>query len=207
MENNIYRNKPAIKICGLTKVSEAELLKKYKVEYAGMVLFVEKSKRDISPAMAREIKKALGSIRSVAVTVSPTLLQVKEIEALGVDYIQIHGELKEEIYHSIQTPILRAFNVTNLPCFETEKALEKIEGFVFDGVKAGSGKTFDWRVMQTIDCGHKLNILAGGLKEENVREAITFVHPDVVDVSSGVEGESGKSEEKIKRFVNAVRTI
>lgn len=48
-------------------------------------------------------------------------------------------------------------------------------------------------------------VLAGGLNCNNIRQAIESVHPDIVDVSSGVEGESQKDKDKVKRFVNLVR--
>ncbi len=59
----------------------------------------------------------------------------------------------------------------------------------------------------------KLIFLAGGLHGGNVREAIERVHPDVVDVSSGVEKDTAASDgavikdrEKIKEFIRKVRT-
>lgn len=205
MEDNLCREVPAIKVCGLTLVYEADLLKRYQVDYAGMILFVPKSKRNITIDKAREIIKALGNIKKVLVTVSPTLEQIKEMDALKADYIQIHGTLDQNVYQSIQTPILRAFNISDLEEFERVKNLDKIAGFVFDGANAGSGKTFDWNLVKHFDCGNKLYFLAGGLHDKNVEEAIRFLHPDVVDVSSGVEGENGKDKEKIAAFVAAVR--
>ena len=76
-----------------------------------------------------------------------------------------------------------------------------------DAPDFGSGKTFDWG---TGDIKIKPNlkfILAGGLNASNVAEGIRIFGPNIVDVSSGVEGEHGKSREKIAEFVNAVRKI
>ena len=73
-----------IKICGLTSTKEAEYLNDNNVDFAGMVMFFPKSKRNINEDKATEIINALDkSIKKVAVTVSPTLEQVKIIEKLG----------------------------------------------------------------------------------------------------------------------------
>lgn len=50
-------------------------------------------------------------------------------------------------------------------------------------------------------------MLAGGLTADNVSEGIRIFEPDIVDVSSGVENETGKDEEKIRRFVEQVKNI
>ena len=76
--NEDMREKTKIKICGLTKTCEAEYLNKNKVDFAGVVLFYEKSKRNVSTEAAKEIIKALSNdIEAVAVMVSPTLEQVR----------------------------------------------------------------------------------------------------------------------------------
>lgn len=74
-----------IKICGLTSPEEAALLPPDRVDYAGMVLFCPKSRRNITIEKAREIMKALPpEIKKTAVTVSPTSEQVKLIEEAGL---------------------------------------------------------------------------------------------------------------------------
>lgn len=196
-----------IKICGITSPEEAEYLTKNQVDYMGIVLFYPKSKRNKSLSEAREILKSLAAytIKKVAVTVSPTIQQVREIEALGFDYIQIHGTLSKEAFDEIHIPILRAFNVNDLNLYEVYHNCPKIHGYVFDAAIPGGGKTFDWSILSQFPRDDKLFILAGGLHADNVGEAIEKVRPDVVDVSSGVEGAKGKDALKIKEFVENVK--
>ncbi len=197
-----------IKICGITESNEAEYLNKNKVDFAGFVLFYPKSKRNISIEKAKSIFPYLNKeIKTVAVTVSPDMRQLKEIETAGFDYIQVHGNLSQELINTAQIPILKAFNEIDTKEYEFYHNCDKITGYVFDAGEPGSGKTFDWNKLKDISCGGKTVILAGGLTPENVKAAIDFVEPDAVDVSSGVEKDRGlgKDPEKIESFVNAVR--
>lgn len=197
-----------IKICGLTGPMEAEYVNAVQADYIGMVLFFEKSKRNITIEQASEIMKALHpQIKKVAVVVSPTLAQAKQIEAAGFDYIQIHGELKNEILEQTSIPILRAFNVKDIDLYEQYQQSDRIAGYVFDAVKPGSGQVFDWNLIEAIPRDEKLFLLAGGLHAGNVADAIHYVQPDGVDVSSGVEytDRPGKDPAKIQAFVKAVR--
>lgn len=69
-------------------------------------------------------------------------------------------------------------------------------------------KTFDWKLVDNIPRDEKLLLLAGGLNPDNVRMAIEAVHPDGVDVSSGVENDdgAGKNADKIRAFAIAVES-
>lgn len=197
-----------IKICGLTSPAEARFLNENHVDFAGMVLFFPKSKRNISIEQAKEIMAALDtSIKRVAVVVSPSIEQIRQIEAAGFDYVQIHGEIPEA-EAAIAIPILKAFNVSDMNSYEKYHNDSRIAGYVFDAIEPGSGKTFDWRLVDNIPRDEKLLLLAGGLNPDNVRMAIEAVHPDGVDVSSGVENDdgAGKNPEKIHNFVVAVKS-
>lgn len=197
-----------IKICGLTSPAEARFLNENHVDFAGMVLFFPKSKRNISIEQAMEIMAALdASIKRVAVVVSPSIEQIRQIEAAGFDYIQIHGEIPET-EAAIAIPIFKAFNVSDMNSYEKYHNDSRIAGYVFDAIEPGSGKTFDWRLVDNIPRDEKLLLLAGGLNPDNVRMAIEAVHPDGVDVSSGVENDdgAGKNPEKIRAFATAVKS-
>lgn len=218
---NIYNNNnkdininssTKVKICGLTSPAEARYLNENHVDFAGMVLFFPKSKRNISIEQAMEIMAALdASIKRVAVVVSPSIEQIRQIEAAGFDYVQIHGEIPEtetEAEAAIAIPILKAFNVSDMGSYEKYHNDSRIAGYVFDAIEPGSGKTFDWKLVDNIPRDEKLLLLAGGLNPDNVRMAIEAVHPDGVDVSSGVENDdkAGKNPEKIHDFVAAVKS-
>lgn len=218
---NIYNNNnkdininsnTKIKICGLTSPAEARYLNENHVDFAGMVLFFPKSKRNISIEQAKDIMAALdASIKRVAVVVSPSIEQIRQIEAAGFDYVQIHGEIPEtetEAEAAIAIPILKAFNVSDMDSYEKYHNDSRIAGYVFDAIEPGSGKTFDWKLVDNIPRDEKLLLLAGGLNPDNVRMAIEAVHPDGVDVSSGVENDdkAGKNPEKIHDFVAAVKS-
>ncbi len=193
-----------VKICGLTNPQEAEYLNRYHADFAGMVLYYPKSKRNITIELAGQIMKCLHkNIKKVAVVVSPTLEQAVEIEKSGFDYIQIHGHIPEHFFEHINIPVLKAFNVTDMDSYEQYHRCEGIAGYVFDAIEPGSGNTFDWSKVSLIPKDEKLLLLAGGLTPDNVAEAIRYVQPDGVDVSTGVECDSGvgKSEEKIRQFI------
>ena len=218
---NIYNNNnkdininsnTKVKICGLTSPAEARYLNENHVDFAGMVLFFPKSKRNISIEQAKDIMAALdASIKRVAVVVSPSIEQVRQIEAAGFDYVQIHGEIPEtetEAEAAIAIPILKAFNVSDMGSYEKYHNDSRIAGYVFDAIEPGSGKTFDWKLVDNIPRDEKLLLLAGGLNPDNVRMAIEAVHPNGVDVSSGVENDDGvgKNPEKIHDFVAAIKS-
>ncbi len=197
-----------VKICGLRSVEEAEYLNKYGADYAGMVLFFPKSKRNIDLSQAKKIIDALEpSIKKVAVVVSPTLKQAKDLCLLGVDIIQVHGKLDMAVYDLISVDIWKAFNIKDMDQYLSYVSLDKIKGFVFDSAEPGSGQAYDRSILSKIQRpADKLFILAGGLRDKNVAQAIADTAPDVVDVSSGVEYTEapGKDPDKVAAFITAV---
>lgn len=193
-----------VKVCGLTDTVEADYLNKNKVDFAGFVLFFPKSKRNISIEKAEQIMAELDeNIKKVAVIVSPDESEIQQINGSGFDYVQIHGEIKDRLLEQIIKPVFKAFNIKDIKNIHKYQNNAKIVGYVFDAAVPGSGKVFDWSILNDIKRDAKTFILAGGLNDSNVREAVKLVNPDVVDVSSGVEYDSGrgKDPEKIKQFI------
>lgn len=197
-----------IKICGLTTKEDARMLNENNVDYVGIVLFYPKSKRNLELEKAREVIQVLKpAIQTVAVTVSPTLEQVEQIQQAGFQLLQVHGILKKEVLQYTKLPILRAFNLSKQSVLGKEEQSDKIVGYVFDGKVPGNGEIFDWSLLKDFHREEKMLMLAGGLSAKNVAEGISYLNPDIVDVSSGVEKVHGigKDEEKIKQFVKAAR--
>ncbi|MBR4343508.1 MAG: phosphoribosylanthranilate isomerase [Lachnospiraceae bacterium] len=236
MESDNFRNRikiPEIKICGITSVREAEYLNEAGVDYAGFV-FYEKSKRHIDVKKAEEIAEHLsGNIIKVAVTVSPQRDFIELLNKTGFDIVQIHGNIERKLFKYINKPVWRAVNIKDISELVSEYAFENItegndsekvgmlkdkeeilpSGLVMDAPDFGSGKTFDWttvgeyrNMLEKLRSRYRL-ILAGGLNGDNVCNGIKFFSPDVVDISSGVEGDKGKDRNKILEFVKAVKSV
>ena len=111
------------------------------------------------------------NVLSVAVTVSPTLEQVKTAYDCGFDYIQIHGEVGGDVLSNPYLKVIRAFNVSDLEKFDEYRMNQNIVGYVFDANEPGSGKTFDWTMLENLPRDDKLFMLAGGLNPETVAKA------------------------------------
>ena len=212
-----------IKICGLTRPDEAQIINDYEVDYAGFV-FYGPSKRNVTSTQAKEIMERLSKdVKKVAVMVSPDVSDIEEIQRLPFDVLQIHKELKPEVIEAAKLPIWYAANISDEEAAKKKQSFidelpthlsEKIEAILMDAPDFGSGKTFNWHKSRRLlkagaqsppDKKDRRLILAGGLNPDNVAEGIRIFSPDIVDVSSGVEGSNGKDREKIDRFVNAVR--
>ena len=201
---------PLIKICGITSEEEIGYIAKAGINYAGFVLFFSKSKRNLSLERAENlVAKLPEDIASVAVTVSPTKEQVEAVVDAGFSAIQIHGKVEDSIITSCQIPVFKAFNVSDMDAFSHYEQMDEVVGFVMDAAVPGSGKTFDWDLLQKLPSTEKQVLLAGGLNPDNVGEALTACAGkiDGVDTSSGVERAdgNGKSKERIEAFEGAVR--
>ena len=206
--------KTEVKICGITSEADARLLIKYGADYGGMVVFYPKSKRDITIDEAGRLVKILkeSDIKTVAVTVSPDTDKLRQIQDNGFDYIQIHGELYEDVYNESRIPFIRAVNIgKNDNMDDIKKSVseaahkDKIVGILLDAGIPGSGKTFDWNGVKELELKEKKLFLAGGLNSLNVAAAVKCAMPDVVDISTGVEYDDilikGKDEKKVKEFI------
>ncbi len=201
---------PLIKICGITSEEEIGYIAKAGINYAGFVLFFKKSKRNLSLERAENlVAKLPEDIASVAVMVSPTKEQVEAVVDAGFSAIQIHGKVEDSIITSCQIPVFKAFNVSDMDAFSHYEQMDEVVGFVMDAAVPGSGKTFDWDLLQKLPSTEKQVLLAGGLNPDNVGEALAACMGkiDGVDTSSGVERAdgNGKSKERIEAFVRAVR--
>lgn len=223
--------KTQVKICGLTREEEVGWVVEEQADYFGVVLFFPKSRRNNSIENARKLlavsqaecekrrreEENFTAPVTVAVTVSPTPEQIKEIEDAGFDMIQIHGTLSEETLAAASIPIIRAFSADEMETCHTYDDCPKIAAYLFDAQTPGSGIAFDWTRLSALleknaaADGRRL-FLAGGLNCGNVKEAVRKIHPDAVDVSSGVEKDTAaadgaviKDREKIKEFIRKVR--
>lgn len=197
-----------VKICGLKNQTDIKCINTLSPDFAGFVMFFEKSHRNISVQTAQELLALLDkNIKSVAVTVSPTEEQLEQIYNLGFDYVQIHGNITDEVLKNSKTPIIRAINVSGTDSLTDLENYKNVKGILFDSAVPGSGKSFDWSMLEKLPKTDKMLFLAGGLTADNVAAAICQVHPYAVDVSSGVElsDKSGKDFELVRTFIENAR--
>ena len=197
-----------VKICGLKNPTDIKCINTLSPDFAGFVMFFEKSHRNISVQTAQELLTLLDkNINSVAVTVSPTEEQLEQIYNLGFDYVQIHGNITDEVLKNSKTPIIRAINVSGTDSLTDLDNYKNVKGILFDSAVPGSGQGFDWTLLKKLPKTDKMLFLAGGLTTDNVAAAVCQVHPYAVDVSSGVElsDKSGKDFKLVRAFIENAR--
>lgn len=197
-----------VKICGLKNPDDIKCVNTLSPDFAGFVMFFEKSHRNISVQTAQELLALLDkNIKSVAVTVSPTEEQLEQIHTLGFDYVQIHGKISEKLLSECKTPVIRAINVSGIESIGDIENLDNVKGILFDSAVPGSGQGFDWTLLKKLPKTDKMLFLAGGLTADNVATAVCQVHPYAVDVSSGVElsDKSGKDFKLVRTFIENAR--
>lgn len=194
-----------IKLCGLSRLCDIEAVNELRLEYVGFV-FVNTSKRYISQEKAKELKKRLApEIKTVGVFADKHPEQIAEICRKGiVDMVQLHGGEDEAYIRRLKAlmaqPVIRAF------CIRTAKDADKAEKCPADYILldsgAGSGTTFDWKLVQNVERPY---FLAGGLHIGNIKKAVEQLNPYGVDVSSGVETDGWKDKRKMQALIAAVR--
>ena len=195
-----------IKICGLKRLEDIKLVNKYKPDYIGFV-FAD-SKRKVSHDLAGKLKENLDSdIISVGVFVDAPQDEILELYDKGIiEIAQLHGIESEEYIRNLKEKtnyklkIIKAIEMsedTDLLSYDTSKA----DYLLFDSGK-GSGKTFDWRLIRK-DLKKEF-FLAGGLNSSNVIEAIDEFNPYAIDLSSSLETDGFKDENKIKEIMEVI---
>ena len=120
-----------------------------------------------------------------------------DVEKLGCISDEIHGIRKK----SCELCIVKAFRVEGADDIRRAEASAADE-ILLDHGAGGTGERFDWTLLQY--CRRRF-FLAGGLTPDNVDDAIRVAQPYAVDVSSSLETDGRKDQEKIRRFVAAVR--
>ena len=199
-----------IKICGLTREIDISYVNELEPEYVGFVF--AKSKRELSWEMAEKLIKNLNrKIKTVGVFANEDVDKVKFIaEKLELDILQLHGNEDRDYIDKLSSfNIWKAISVKNIKDLDILKIYEK-ETVLLDSkletMQGGTGIAFDWNMIKGLSVTRQL-VLAGGLNESNVKEAIEVVKPYVVDVSSGVESLGFKNFSKIEQFIRKVRQI
>lgn len=199
----------AIKICGITRVEDAEAAVALGANALGFVLWPD-SPRYIDLARVERIVSGLPPfVTPVGVFVNPTIDQIEQAARAGIRVMQVHGDMPAGKPDWSPISILRAVHLAADGGLAIEPAVPAgvpILLDVHDPVRhGGTGQTVNWPRAAAVAKTRRV-VLAGGLNWANVTEAIRIVRPYAVDVSSGVESKPGIKDHKLLRaFINAVK--
>ncbi len=205
-----------VKICGLTRSIDAEFADAAGASYLGVIF--AGGPRERSPADARAVLSGRRA-RKVGVFAAQSPAEISGIASLvGLDVVQLHGGADVARVGAVRAATgLEVWAVvrtsTGVLTTEHEDVADAADALVVDalveGQLGGTGVAIPWLALgESLDgmaSGHRI-VLAGGLTADNVAEAIDYVSPMVVDVSSGVESSPGIKDPKLVRaFIAAAR--
>jgi phosphoribosylanthranilate isomerase len=200
-----------VKICGITNLDDAAEAVRLGAWAIGLIHF-DRSPRHVEPGVAAEIGAAFRrKCEVVGVFVNPTLEEVgRAVEDAGLTMVQLNGaegaSFCAEVARRSGVKVIKAVHVASAADVHAAEAY-RTDFHLFDkrgrGLWGGTGESFDWELLR----GHRSEvpeILAGGLRPENVAAAIAVAQPFAVDVASGVEAEPGRKDHAaMERFFEA----
>lgn len=222
-----------VKICGVRRLSDARAAAEAGADIVGFT-FWPGTRRYITPEDAAAVIAALRAengprplVSGLFVNADPATIAAT-VTRCGLDLVQLSGDETAEDVERLDTPLLMA--VRALPGEDVDALRERLHALrhaarslppgplgrplmpLLDahvpGRYGGTGQTGDWPLAATLATEERI-MLAGGLKPENIADAVREVQPWGVDVASGVEvaGQSGiKDPERIRAFIEAART-
>ena len=209
-----------VKICGLSTGETAQAAADAGAAYLGFMFF-EPSPRHLTFDAARNLVQELPTgPERVGVFVNANDATIEEaVSALDLNWLQLHGQESPEEVLRLKSrtglKVMKAIGVSAAEDVEaTQPYFDVTDAMLFDAkppkgsvLPGGNAVSFPWQIMQ----GAKLPdtwLLAGGLKPENVAEAIKTSGTKILDVSSGVETSPGvKSKSAIEAFLHAAKAV
>lgn len=205
----VGREQTKIKICGLYRDADIEAVNQYRPDYAGFV-FYPPSHRYVSREQMKVFREKLRSeIPVVGVCVNLPVEEVADYLREGLIQIaQLHGT-EDEAYIETLRSLVPGCEIWKACKVRSAEDLQKIEESSADRILLdngyGTGNCFDWRLIKDWSAKRPF-FLAGGLRAENIEEALEEFHPWGVDISSGVETDKQKDPEKIRKIIEQVRS-
>ena len=218
---------PKVKMCGISKVETIPAVVEAKPDYMGLVFAPSKRQVTVDQAkilveeLHRGYAKKYGSdtehdkndtIKTVGVFVNETVDNLVTIaNEANLDAVQLHGDEDETFIQSLKertnVEVWKAIQIRTAA--DTEKWIDSsADMLLFDAYhkheRGGTGDVFDW---SSLDAFERPFMLAGGIDSTNVARAIRTVRPYGIDISSGIETNGVKDDEKITAFTKIVKSI
>jgi phosphoribosylanthranilate isomerase len=211
---------PRIKVCGITNLQDAEMAVELGAWALGMIFFAG-SPRSCSLAEAQRIVARLRrDVELCGVFVNAPLEHVVQTsEDLGLSMLQLHGDegpsFCAEARRRNGARVIKAAQVSG-PGDMRDLERFHVDFHLLDarartpariGLRGGTGETFDWTLLAERWSKVPL-ILSGGLRAENVAEAIAVARPYAVDTASGTEAAPGRKDPpRLRAFFDAVERM
>jgi phosphoribosylanthranilate isomerase len=208
-----------VKVCGLMRHGDAAVAAGAGAAYLGVIL-APGFRRTVTPDTARIILDSF-PVRRVGVFVDADEDSLRSAaRAAGVDVLQLHGDELPEVAARMRAAgweVWKAVRARNADDFShaVRRYAGSVDALLLDGYSpdshGGTGTRFPWD--EVAGRLHELPpevrlIAAGGLRPENVADAVRTLRPHAVDVSSGVERAPGqKDPAAVRAFVQAVRGV
>lgn len=221
-----------IKVCGMRDAQNIREVSQLGVDMIGMVFYpkspryveMQSSHAGIIPDYVKEdinIKSAKSPAR-VGVFVDDMVQNiVTRVVNYHLDYVQLHGNEPREMCENLRLTldpdirpgikIIKAISVSDASDIQKYKEyVGAVDLFLFDTkckTVGGSGRQFDWQVLEQYD-GEIPFLLSGGIGPEDASRLHAFHHPKCIgiDLNSRFEIEPGvKDVEKLKGFLNAMQ--
>lgn len=209
-----------VKLCGMTRAVDAAAAAEHGAEYVG-VIFAGGPRHLTTAAAVEVLEPVRGLVGTIGVFGRGDPAAIAEAaRAAGLDGVQLHADPTAEDVQAVR----RRFDGTIWAAHRVQDGIvpdeaialfEAADGVVLDarveGALGGTGATLPWAALG--DALHPMRgrraalVLAGGLRPENLGEAVQAIAPDIVDVSSGIESAPGvKDHERMRAFLDAART-
>ena len=218
---------PKVKMCGISKVETIPAVVEAKPDYMGLVF--APSKRQVTVDQAKTLVEELhrgyaqkygsdtehdknDTIKTVGVFVNETVDNLITIaNEANLDAVQLHGDEDETFIQSLKertnVEVWKAIRIRSAADVE-EWIDSSADMLLFDAYhkdeRGGTGEVFDW---SSLDAFERPFMLAGGIDSTNVARAIRTVRPYGIDISSGIETNGVKDDEKITAFTKIVKSI
>ena len=194
-----------IKICGLSRPQDIEMINIHKPDYAGFV-FAAGSRRQVTAETAARLSAQLmPGIIPVGVFVDEEPESILALVDKGtIAAVQLHGAEDEDYIRRLKSrlgvPVIKAVGMAKAG--DAQKWENSAADYLLlDNVRGGSGECFDWGMIGELG---KPYFLAGGLNAQNAAEALQKTRAFALDVSGGVETDGVKDASKIGEFVGKI---
>lgn len=206
-----------VKICGLTQMDQAVEIATMGASVLGFIC-VKQSPRYVTPDTIHKIIQALPPIDRFGVFANASLDQIQQTVTFGqLSGVQLHGQESPAYCQQIRialpnVELIKALRIRQpKDLTQVHKYSPYIDTFLLDAYHpdqlGGTGHTLDWKALQTFQ-PEKPWFLAGGLRPDNVTQALSLLSPDGIDLSSGVENAPGEKDlAKVALLLKTIQTV